>query len=62
MSKDQEEKIKSEITVQDQYRQILLNQKNEKNKLLSQISSKTEEIYLEVFIYSKKYFILYNKF
>ena len=51
INKDQEEKIKSEIAVQEQYKQILLTQKVEKTKQLSQISSKTEEIYLEVYIF-----------
>jgi len=48
MNKEQEEKIKSEILVQEQYKQFLLNQKIEKSKILTQSSSKTEEIYLEV--------------
>ena len=56
MNKEQEEKIKSEIIVQEQYKQFLLNQKIEKSKQLTQSSSKTEEIYLEVPI---KYFYSY---
>lgn len=50
MNKEQEEKMKSEIVVQEQYKQFLLNQKFEKSKLLTQSSSKIEEIYLEVHI------------
>jgi len=48
MNRDQEEKIKSEIVVQEQFKQMLLTQKNEKNKQMNQVSSKKEEIYLEV--------------
>lgn len=48
MNKEQEEKIISEITVQEQYKQFLMAQKNEKNKEVSQITAKTEEIYMEV--------------
>lgn len=48
MNKEQEGQMKSEIQVQEQYKQFLLNQKAEKSKQISTISSKTEEIYLEV--------------
>lgn len=58
MNKEQEEKIISEITVQEQYKQFLMAQKNDKNKEVSQITAKTEEIYMEVpqkfTIFSKK--------
>ena len=59
MNKEQEEKTKSEIVVQEQYKQFLLNQKIEKSKQLTQSSSKTEEIYLEVLI--KIFIFIYNK-
>lgn len=48
MNKEQEEKIISEVNVQEQYKQFLLTQKNEKNKEVSQITAKTEEIYMDV--------------
>lgn len=49
MKKDEENKIISELNVQEQYKQFLLSQKSEKNKEFNQISSKNEELYLDVF-------------